>query len=198
MGPGMRKTAKSLGSFFSWAAAFMLAVVVFLELGSRYYTCPSSGQTYPTSMICNRGIHPINQSKVGAVQGLILLRRMGFEPSRQDLDRAINLVKYADMEGLNGIDCGDGMIFVRDNLGVEGKYYVARHELEHELLNHGVDPWCSNPEYCATWRAAKVYPIGFLETILSSLYIASTAYPTVWCFLFGSWRIFRVFILGWG
>ena len=175
---------------------FVIAVT-FLEIGSRYYKCPSTGCDCSDTLVCDPNHYLVNQEKIQTIQGIVELKRQGTEPSRKDLNQIINLVAFDEIYGLNGILCGNDMIFVRDNLSTEGKYYVARHELEHLFLRNGINTECNDNEQCATINAAKIYPLGFVETILSSLYVSASESPTVWCFLFGSWRIFRTYILTW-
>ncbi|GEM_PF-1615260 len=193
----MKRTSKLLRNFFISIIVFIVAIIVFLEIGSKYYKCPISDQPPQNIFVCDSNYYSVNQRKLQTIQRLIELKQQGIEPSREDLDQVINVVKYEDMPGLNGVLCGDGMIFVRDSLSNEGKYFVARHELEHAFIHNGVDTECENDEYCATMSAVKVYPIGFVETVLSSLYLAAKESPTIWCFLFGSWRIFRTYIFPW-
>ena len=193
----MKRIPKLLKIFFMGTTLFTIVAIAFLETGSRYYKCPATDQLSQNVLVCDLNHYSINQNKIQTIQRLIELKQQGIEPSREDLDQAINLVKYQDMYGLNGVSCGDGMIFVRDNLGGDGKYFVARHELEHVFRQNGIDNGCKEEEYCATISAVKVYPVGFVETIVSSLYTALRESPTIWCFLFGSWRIFRTYIFPW-
>ena len=193
----MKRTTKLLRKFLIGTTVFIIVVVAFLDTGSRYYKCPVTDQQPRNVLVCNLNYYSVNQNKIQTIQTIIELKQQGIEPSREDLDQAINSVKYEDMPGLNGIVCGSDMIFVRDNLSDEGKYFVARHELEHVFIRNGMNKECNKEEYCATMSAAKIYPVGSIETILSSLYISVQESPTVWCFLFGSWNIFRAYILAW-
>jgi len=192
-----KKTPKLLRKIVIGVTVFFVIAVTFLETGSRYYKCPSTGCDCSDILVCDPNHYPVNQEKVQTIQGLIELKRQGIEPSRKDLDQIINLVEFEEIYGLNGVLCGSDMVFVRDNLSAEGKYYVVRHELEHLFLRNGINIECSDKEQCAMLNAAKVYPVGFVETILSSVYLSAKESPTVWCFLFGSWRIFRTHILTW-
>ena len=169
--------------------------IILLEIGSRYYHCPATAQLPEPTVVCDAGYYPASQGKLQTIQAIIESKGQGMEPSRADLEKAANFVKYEDMPGLNGVACGNGLIFVRDNLGNEGRYFVARHELQHLFARNGVDQQCSQKEYCATITAARMYPVGFVETVLSSLYISASESPTVWCFLFGSWSVFRTYLL---
>ncbi len=178
------------------ATILLAAGTLFLEVGSRVYRCPGAGKYGPDMSVCNADEHAVNPQQLEMIQRLSEASRSGVEPSRESLDQVINLVDYEDMRGLNGVICGDGMIFVRGNLGRDARYFVARHELDHAFGIGGPGPACSPGEYCATMHAAAFYPLGFIETIVSSLYISATEAPTVWCWLFGSWAIFRTYILG--
>ena len=192
----MKRISRLLRKFLAGGAILFVVSIIFLEAGSRYYKCPPTDQNPSSDKVCNPSHYPVNQIKVHTLQVLIEAKRQGAEPSREDLDQIINLVKYEDMPGLNGAFCGNGMVFVRNDLGDEGKYYVARHELEHLLVENGVTNECYDEEQCAMLNAAKIYPVGFVQTILSSLYISAKESPTVWCYLFGSWFIFRAYLLG--
>ncbi|MBI5953610.1 MAG: hypothetical protein HY865_18300 [Chloroflexi bacterium] len=186
-----------LRKLLAGTALFIAIVFAFLEIGSRYYKCPVTDWHHQDVLVCDTNYYPVNQNRIYAVQSIIKQKQQNMEPSREDIDQAVNLTKYEDMPGLNGIVCEDGMIFVRDNLSSEGKYFVARHELEHVFIGNGLNKDCVKEEYCATMSAVKNYPLGFVETVLSSLYISSQEAPTVWCFIFSSWNIFRVYVLGW-
>ena len=177
--------------------ALAFAAATFLELGSRFYDCPDTGQPVQQVVVCNAGYDPASQGKLQSIQAIVAARLHGSEPTSDELMGAVELVNYEDMPGFNGLACSDGMIFVRNSLGRQGRYFVARHELEHIFMRNGTDPACSNPEYCATMAAVRIYPLGFLETILSSIYLSASESPTIWCFLFGSWSIFRANILPW-
>lgn len=179
------------------AAIFILIGILFLETGSKFYQCPGRAKNFNSILVCDPGHYPVDAEQMQTIQILGEAERQGNEPSREDLDRVINFVDYEEMPGLNGVACGNGMLFVRDNLSGEARYFVARHELEHAFRSNGGNPDCSKEEYCATMRAARIYPIGFIETIYSSLAIGARESPTIWCFLFGSWRVFRAYILGW-
>jgi hypothetical protein len=177
--------------FIIGTSIFIVAFAIFLEIGSRHYRCQITDQNPQAVLVCDPDHFPISQSKSQAIQNIIESKQQGIEPSRKDLDRAVNIEKYENMPGFNGVACGDGMIFIRHDLGDEAKYFVARHELEHIFIRHGMNSECDSEEYCATIIAAKVYPAGFVSTIISSLSLSAKESPTVWCFLFGSWKIFK-------
>ncbi len=193
----MKRTSKLLRTFLVCTTILLVVSIFFLETGSRYYECPYMGQNCSDILVCDPNYYPVRQEKIQMIQALIESKGQGTEPSREDLDKIINQVKYEDMMGLNGILCGSGMVFVRGNLRDEGKYFVARHELEHLFIRKGVNTECLDEEQCAMLNAARIYPIGFIETVLSSIYLSAKESPTVWCFLFGSWTIFREDILAW-
>jgi hypothetical protein len=193
----MKRTSKLIRKFLVGATISLVVSIMFLEIGSQYYQCPDTGQNNADVLACHSSHYPVDPEQMQMIQALSEAQRQGTEASKKELDQIINLVKYEEMGGLNGVACGNGMLFVRDNLSEEAKYFVARHELEHAFRWKGVNLECSKEEYCATMIAAKIYPVGFIETILSSLYLSASESPTVWCFLFGSWRIFREYILGW-
>jgi hypothetical protein len=193
----MHPISNRLGKFLVGATIFFVVSIIFLETGSKYYKCPDSGQSYSNVLACDPNHYPVDPEQMRRILVISEAQRQGIEPSREDLDQVINVVKYEDISGLNGIACGNGMLFVRDDLSNEAKDFVGRHELEHAFRRNGVNLECQKEEYCATMSAAKIYPVGFIETILSSLYLSASESPTVWCFLFGSWRIFRAYVLGW-
>ncbi len=193
----MKRSARRFRKFLLGTLVLAVAAVAFLEVGSKFYVCPPPPPSARRFIVCDTFYYPVNSLKGQSVQGLVAAKLQGVEPSRADLDAAISVVAYEDMDGLNGVVCTNGMIFVRSNLGGEARYFVARHELEHVFLSTGAVPACSPEEVCATLAAAKRYPVGFIETVVSSLYLSATESPTVWCFLFGSWRIFRGYILAW-
>ena len=94
---------------------------------------------------------------------------------------------------MNGVFCS-GMVFVSQRLSPSARRYVARHELEHFFQLEGLDNDCEDWELCATWRPAKEYPWGFITTITSSLWESAHS-GSIWDFLFGSWEIFKVYLL---
>jgi len=192
----MNRISKRTVKILVGAIMFFVVSIIFLETGSKYYECPDTGPHYRKLFACDSNHYSVDPEQMQMIQALSEAQRQSAEPSREDLDQVINFVKYEEMGGLNGVACGNGMLFVRDNLSSEGKYFVARHALEHAFRRNGVNLDCSKEEYCATMAAAKIYPVGFIETILSSLSLSASESPTVGCFLFGSWRIFRAFILG--
>jgi hypothetical protein len=124
----MKKISRLFRKFFIAGTVLVVVAVAFLEIGSRSYECPSTGRDCSDILVCDPNYYPVNQEKIQSIHGLAELKRQGTEPSREDLDQIINLVEFEEIYGLNGVLCGNDMVFVRDNLGAEGKYYVARHE----------------------------------------------------------------------
>jgi hypothetical protein len=170
----------------------LILFILFLEIGSRYYKCPYVEQC-PSILVCDPVYYPIDESKSRLMQEIVESKRWGLDPSTEDLERVITVVPDADMPGVNGVACGG--IFVREGLGREGRRIVARHELQHIFQQNGLDENCGKWEFCATFVAAMAYPQGFVETVISSLAISLKESPTFWCFLFGSWEIFKAYLL---
>jgi hypothetical protein len=125
---------------------------------------------------------------------LIQMKGKGLNPTREELLSAVTFVQSKDMEGVNGVFCNNS-IYIRNNLSNEAKLFVSRHELDHAFQRAGLENDCSQTEYCAVKYAAIEYPIGFLETIISSLITAYNDMPDKQCFLFSSWDIFRTYIM---
>ncbi len=175
--------------------AVVLVLIHILEFGSRYYQCPWPDPGFETR-VCNISDFPVDEYKIQLIQELVERERQGIKPSRSGLLKAAIFVNYEEIYGLNGIVC-NGMFFVRDNLPDEGKLFVARHELEHIFQDNGINHGCYEIQFesCATSEAAKEYPVGFIEAILSSLILAFQESPTIWCFLFGSWFVFTHSVL---
>ena len=185
----------SFGKFFLGCIAVVFFLILFLELGSRYYQCLSLDQSTETRA-CNLSNYPVDENKIQIIRELVERELQGNKPTRDDLIKAVIFVDYKEIYGLNGAAC-NGMVFVRDNLPDEGKLFVARHELEHIFQDYGINHGCNEGDYerCATREAAKEYPIGFIETIVSSLILSFQESSTIWCSLFGSWYIFTHFVL---
>ena len=192
----MTRLSVRLRKFLLGASLLAVAAIAFLEIGSRCYHCPVADQALADPSVCDPDVYPPDQEQLQRIQAAVEAKRAGAEPSRADLERMVERVDYHAIMGLNGVACGNGMVFVRMGLPGQAGYYVARHELEHIFLREGVSAACPEEETCAMWRAARVYPLGFVETILSSLYLSARESPDIGCFLFGSWRIFREHILG--
>ena len=90
----MKKTSKLLRKFFVTITVLFVIVVTFLEIGSRYYKCPSTDCDCSGTLVCDPNHYPVNQEKVQTIQGLVELKRQGTEPSREDLNQIINPVNF--------------------------------------------------------------------------------------------------------
>jgi len=173
---------------------FLFAIFIFyLEEGSKTYVCEVEKRSCYLK-VCDTQYYPIDQNKIKKINELIELKNADIEPSRIQLMEAITIAPYSDMEGVNGVFCNNS-IFVRDNLSYEGQLFVARHELSHAFQSALLGESCTNNESCATINSAISYPMGFIETVISSLVISFNDSTDKQCFLFGSWKIFRYYIL---
>ncbi|MBN1440730.1 MAG: hypothetical protein JW929_15090 [Anaerolineales bacterium] len=76
-----------------------------------------------------------------------------------------------------------------------GQAFVARHELAHARDAASGNFNCAERESAATRDAAPAYPAGFVETVVSCLWISYQDPPDKHCWLFGSWRIFKFVVL---
>jgi hypothetical protein len=174
-----------------------LSFILYLELGSRLYfgrqTIEDPGPAAPAP-VCDLEHYPPDPRKGAVLEELIQIRSRGDGITPLDLDRAITLVPQSEMPGLNGVLCND-MIFLSQRLEGPARYYVARHELEHVFQQAGLDPQCRDRELCATWKAAAEYPLGLVAAIGSSLREAYRSYPSMQEFLFGSWLVFKYYLL---
>jgi hypothetical protein len=154
-----------------------LSFILYLELGSRLYfgrqTIEDPGPAAPAP-VCDLEHYPPDPRKGAVLEELIQIRSRGDGITPLDLDRAITLSQR--LEG-------------------PARYYVARHELEHVFQQAGLDPQCRDRELCATWKAAAEYPLGLVAAIGSSLREAYRSYPSMQEFLFGSWLVFKYYLL---
>lgn len=172
----------------------LIGGILFLELGSRlYYEDETEVFTLPPAAVCDPVRYPPDPAKLAALEELLDVRLEGRRINPQELERALVPVPQEDMPGLNGVFCS-GMVIVSQRLSPSARLYVARHELEHYFQIEGLDGDCQDWELCATWGAAREYPWGFITTISSSLW-ASARSGSIWDFLFGSWEIFKVYLL---
>ncbi len=177
-------------AFFVFSCAVFFA---YLENGSNNYFCEAGSRDIQIK-VCNTNYYPVNGKKVKILNELIEQKAAGINPDRTELMSAVIFAPYEDMPGLNGVFCNNNII-VRSDLGEEGKSFVARHELDHVFQWAYVGNDCTRSEFCATMNAAMEYPSGFIETIISSLIVSYKETPDKQCFLFTSWKIFRVYIL---
>jgi len=191
-------------------------MVLFLEAGSRWYREPEGDFPAPERAVCDLDRYPLDEGKTLVIQELVGVcdldrypldegktlviqelvgkKARGEKITREDLDRALISAPQDDMPGLNGVVCNQ-MIFVSSRLPESARYYVARHELEHVFQQQGMDGDCQDWELCATWAAAWEFPLGLLRTITSSLREAYRISPSLWSFLFSSWRVFKLTLL---
>ena len=178
-----------------FGSLFLLGfTILFLELGSRWYREPGQDFPAPEWAVCDLDRYPLDEGKTLVIQELVGKKVQREKITREDLDLALISAPQYDMPGLNGVVCNQ-MIFVSSRLPESARYYVTRHELEHVFQQHGMDGDCQDWELCATWAAAWEFPLGLLRTITSSLREAYRISPSLWSFLFGSWRIFKFTLL---
>ena len=173
----------------------LIGGVFFLELGSRWYFdgVPET-VSLPPAVVCDPDIYPPDPEKLAALDSLLEVRRQGRRITPDELEGALVAAPQADLPYRNGVFC-NGMVYISQRLAAPARRYVARHELEHYFQYQGLDGGCQDWELCATWEAAREYPWGFLTTITSSLWASFRNSPSVWDFLFGSWTIFKIYLL---
>ncbi len=187
--------SKRLFPRFLLGGLFLLGfMILFLELGSRLYREPEGDFPAPEWVVCDLERYPPDEGKQLVIQELVDKKARGEKITREDLYRALISAPQDQMPNLNGIVCNQ-MIFVSSRLPESARYYVARHELEHVFQLEGMDPDCQDWELCATWAAAWEFPLGLLRTITSSLREAYRISPSLWSFLFSSWRVFKFTLL---
>ena len=189
----MENIRGSLRKATLWSGVGLVVFLIFLEVGSRHYQCPISDAKEEIA-VCDIAKYPTNMSKLASLEDLIIRKKQGREATQEDLDSVMTVAQQESMPGFNGYYC-NGSIYVSARLPKAARYFVARHELEHAYQSNGLGNDCKKVEYCATAEAAKDYPIGFLQTIVSSLTRSFRESPTFGCFLFGSWKIFKSYIL---
>ena len=192
----MTKKKRLLPKFLLGSLFILVFMILFLELGSRLYREPD--QNFPTFewAVCDLDRYPQDEGKLVVIQELVGKKARGEKITREDLDRALISAPQDQMPNLNGVVCNQ-MIFISSRLPESARYYVARHELEHVFQQHGMDGDCQDWELCATWAAAWEFPLGLLRTITSSLREAYRISPSLWSFLFSSWRVFKFTLLPW-
>ncbi len=193
----MVNTWKVIGKIFFGVLILLGAFVLFLEIGSRRYVKNRVPRGSIEFEVCDESKYPVDEEKIRILEALVEARREGRDITQEDLGAALIVVREEDMARINGVYC-NGLIYISEALPERAMYYVARHELEHVFQHKGVTRGCENDEYCANWIAGSEYPLGLLQTIFSSLVRAYRLYPSLWAFLFGSWRIFKVYFLGGG
>jgi len=171
-----------------------LALIIFLELGSQWYIRTGPSTPAPAILVCHLDYYPVQEQKVSFLEDLVQKHIRGERIQPGELEAAAVLAAPEDMPGLNGILC-NGMIIISSQVPDPALSYVIRHELEHVFQMEGLRPDCQDWELCATWAAALEYPQGFLTTVIYSLGESYRISPSFWDFLFGSWYIFKVYLL---
>ena len=178
-----------------WVGSMLLAAsVAFLEIGSRRWQHSREPGPRPDWAVCDPERYPARPDKLQALDELSAKQTRGERISGEEVIRAAVLAPQKDMPGLNGIYCNE-MIYVSTRLPGSGRRYVARHELEHVFQARGAVPEPEDHELAATWRAAAHHPFGLVVTIFSSLWAAFRSSPSLSSFLYGSWEIFKAYLL---
>jgi hypothetical protein len=185
---------KSCTAAFIMLAIILVTLVVFLELGSNWYIQSHPTSEAPPILVCHLDYYPVDQKKTESLAELLDKYKKGEKISTRELDQVALLASQGDMPGLNGIVC-NGMIIVSDRLVGSARIYVIRHELEHIFQMEGLETDCQDDELCATWAAARVYPVGFIAAVISSLIEAYQETSSIWEFLFSSWYLFKIYLL---
>jgi hypothetical protein len=190
----MRPKKRRIVWIFLTLLILLVGGILFLELGSRLYYGEEAGVfSLPPNIVCDPAFYPPDPAKLAALEDLLEARYEGRRITPEELEGVLVAAPQEDMPGMNGVFCS-GMVFVSQRLSPAARHYVARHELEHYFQIQGLDNGCEDWELCATWGAARDYPWGFITTITSSLW-ASARSGSIWDFLFGSWEIFKVYLL---
>ncbi len=175
--------------------ALFVGSIVFLELGSRWYFKEEvETVSVPPAVVCDPDLYPPDPEKLEALDNLQEAYRQGDRITPAQLEGVLIAIPQDDMPYMNGVFC-NGMVYISQRLSPPARRYVARHELEHYFQFQGLDNDCQDWELCATWKAAREYPWGFLSTITSSLWASFRLSPSFWDFLFGSWNIFKIYLL---
>jgi len=170
-------------------------LILFFELGSRlYFEGDMETISVPSPAVCDPAIYPPDPDKLAALEDTQETRRLGDRITPVQLESVLVAAPQEDMPGINGVYC-NGMVYISQRLAPSARRYVARHELEHYFQFQGLDEDCQDWELCATWGAAREYPWGLLTTITSSLRESLRLSPSFWDFLFGSWTIFKIYLL---
>ena len=186
---------RKLTWLFVISLAFLVSFSLFLELGSRlYYEGVPEGISLAPAAVCDPAVYPPDPDKLAALESLLDIRRQGSRINPDQLDSVLVAAPQDDLPSRNGVFC-NGMVYISQRLGPAARLYVARHELEHYFQFQGLDEDCQDWELCATWGAAREYPWGFMTTITSSLWESFRLSPSIWDFLFGSWTIFKIYLL---
>lgn len=167
-------------------------IIFSLEVLSKNYKCQIS-KPRPPLHLCARDIST-SENKMW----LKYLRdkRLGGEViSKEEYKQVADLLIYEvdpiTLGGyLNGKSCGD-YGYVRNDLPIEAKKFVKRHELEH-LLQTGKE---RKPEFSANLAAGKEYPLGLIQTIFFSIKNRAKYYDSPLCYTLSLWKTFKVYFL---
>jgi len=186
---------RKLTWLFVISLAFLVSFFLFLEIGSRvYYERDPEEISLAPAPVCDPAVYPPDTEKLAALESLLEDRQQGNRIKPDQLESVLVAAPQEDLPSRNGVFC-NGMVYISQRLAPSARSYVARHELEHYFQFQGLDEDCQDWELCATWAAARDYPWGFLTTITSSLVEAFRLSPSIWDFLFGSWTIFKIYLL---
>jgi hypothetical protein len=170
-------------------------LILALEISSRRLNPTQEPPRPPEFLACDTNRYPPDQEKIDFLAVLVEKQLQGLPITQEDLDRSMYLVPNHDMVGINGLFC-NGMIYISDRLKQGARYYVARHELEHVFQAQGLSGDCGDQESCAHWTAAKEYPLGLIQTVVSSIVGAYRLSPSLWAFLVNNWVMFKFYFLG--
>ena len=166
-------------------------IIFSLEILSKNYKCQVS-KPIPPVHLCERNILP-EEDKL--LKNLRDKRLRAEKISKKEYEQAFNLLIY-EVEPirlggyLNGIACRN-YGYVRNDLSIEAKKFVKRHELEH-LLQTGEE---RNPEFSANFAAGKEYPLGLIQAIFFSIKNRAKYYDSPLCYILSLWKTFRVYLL---
>jgi hypothetical protein len=189
---------KALKLLFKILLVFTLVLgvlILALEISSRRLNPTQEPPRPPEFLACDTNRYPPDQEKIDFLAVLVEKQLQGLPITQEDLDRSMYLVPNHDMVGINGLFC-NGMIYISDRLKQGARYYVARHELEHVFQAQGLSGDCGDQESCAHWTAAKEYPLGLIQTVVSSIVGAYRLSPSLWAFLVNNWVMFKFYFLG--
>lgn len=170
----------------------VLVLIIFsLEILSKNYKCQAS-KPIPPVPICERNILPKENKLLNDLKDK---RLRGEEISKKEYEQVFDLLIYEidpiRLGGyLNGIACGD-YGYVRNDLPIEAKKFVKRHELEH-LLQTGEE---RNLEFSADFASGKEYPLGLIQTIFFSIKNRAKYYDSSICYILSLWKTFKVYLL---
>ena len=146
-------------------ATLILLILLYLEISSNYFDCSPDYSYMPIEeLLCNGNYGvDLDPEKVVQLQALIQKRSQGLEITRQELAKAITLTSYRAMGNTIGESCF-GLIFIASYLSEEAQLFRARQELEFNyLMAYSTNEIHGSPK-CGIERAAKEYPIGYLQT----------------------------------